>query len=317
MRADRLLSLLMLLQTRGRMTARELAEALEVSERTIYRDVEALSCAGVPIYGECGRLGGYALVDSYRTSLTGLTEGEVRALFMLNIPQPLIELGVSDELRAALLKLSAALPGARRDDQVRVQQRFYLDSTWWHQGGEALPHLPVVQRAVWEDRQLYLTYHLPSRVAVEHVFDPYGLVAKAGVWYLVCARAGRVDARRVLDLLGVRLAEGGFERPDDFDLAAFWHRWRADHEARRALYPVIVRVAPSLIPALRHFFLPIDQTDPPDPDGWLTLTLSFESLEAARAQLLGFGRSVQVLAPRPLRRSLLDYAEQIVALYTG
>ncbi len=129
MRADRLLSLLMLLQARGRLTAKALAEKLEVSERTIYRDIDALCVAGVPIYGEAGPEGGYALLDSYRTSLTGLTEGEVRALFMLNIPAPLAELGVSQELRTAMLKLSAVLPAARRSDEERVRQRFYLDST--------------------------------------------------------------------------------------------------------------------------------------------------------------------------------------------
>lgn len=144
MRADRLLSLLMLLQIRGRMTARELAKELEVSERTIYRDIDALSIAGVPVYGEPGPEGGYALVDSYRTNLTGLTEGEVRALFMLSIPAPLADLGVSHELRAALPKLSAALPNARRRDEERVRQRFHLDSTWWRQGEERVPHLQTI-----------------------------------------------------------------------------------------------------------------------------------------------------------------------------
>ena len=134
MRADRLLSLLMLLQTRGRMTAVCLSHELEVSERTIYRDINALSATGVPIYGEPGREGGYSLLDSYRTSLTGLNEGEVRALFMMQIPDALAQLGVSQELKAALLKLTAALPAARRADEEKVRQRFYLDSTPWHEG---------------------------------------------------------------------------------------------------------------------------------------------------------------------------------------
>ena len=141
MRADRLLSLLMLLQARGRMTAQELAAELEVSERTIYRDINALSASGVPVYAESGPGGGCALLDSYRTNLTGLTADEARALFMLNIPAALDQLGVTQELKAALLKLSAALPEARRRDEERIRQRIHLDSTWWFQAEEPLPHL--------------------------------------------------------------------------------------------------------------------------------------------------------------------------------
>src|SRR5512136_703550 len=136
MRADRLLSLLMLLQARGRMTAQELAAELEVSERTIYRDINALSASGVPVYAESGPGGGCALLDSYRTNLTGLDQDEVRALFMLSIPAPLDQLGVSQELRTALLKLSAALPDTRRGDEERTRQRIHLDSTWWFQPEE-------------------------------------------------------------------------------------------------------------------------------------------------------------------------------------
>ena len=160
MRADRLLSLLMLLQARGRLTAPKLAQELEVSERTIYRDIDALSAAGVPVYGEAGAGGGYALLDSYRTNLTGLTEGEVRALFMLSIPKPLADLGVGRELGAALRKLAAALPSARRDDEERVRQRFLLDAVGWEQVEESAPHLPTVHQAVWEDRRLHLAYRI-------------------------------------------------------------------------------------------------------------------------------------------------------------
>ena len=157
MRADRLLSLLMLLQTRGKMTAQALAQELEVSERTIYRDIDALCTSGVPIYGEAGLDGGYALLDSYRTNLTGLSEAEVRALFMLNVPAPLADLGVSRELKSALLKLTAALPAARRPHEEHVRQRFYLDSAGWQRDEEAVPHLKTIHQAVWQDRKLYLT----------------------------------------------------------------------------------------------------------------------------------------------------------------
>jgi predicted DNA-binding transcriptional regulator YafY len=320
MRADRLLSLLMLLQARGRMTARTLAEVLEVSERTIYRDIEALTIAGVPVYGEAGPEGGYALLDSYRTSLTGLTEGEVRALFMLSIPAPLAELGISQTLKAALLKLSAALSDSQRHEEERVHQRFYLDATWWHQAEADLPHLQTLQQAVWQDRRLYLTYRPLMQVEIEQLVDPYGLVAKAGVWYLVYACHERVQARRVSGLVATRLADDHFIRPPTFNLTAFWQAWCAERERSHSGYPVLVRVAPDFIPALPIYFgnsirARLAEAGPPDEIGWLTLELCFESLEAARSRLLSFGRSVQVLEPEALRLSLVDFAEQIVALY--
>ena len=320
MRADRLISLLMLLQTRGRMTTRELSMALEVSERTVYRDVDALCVAGIPIYGQPGPEGGYALVDSFRTNLTGLSEGEVRALFMLSVPAPLADLGVSQELKSALLKLTAALPAARRSDEEYVRQRFYLDSTGWSQNGEVVPHLKTIHQAVWQNRRLYLAYR-SFAVEVQQQVDPYGLVAKTGVWYLVCAIEGRLRVHRISSLLDARLSDEVFERPADFDLAAFWKASCAEREQNRYLYTVRVRVAPNFIPALPWYFgnsirVKIAQAGPPDVQGWITLELFFESLEAARDRLLDLGRGVEVLEPFALRRSLLDIAEQIVALYT-
>lgn len=322
MRADRLLSILMLLQARGRMTAQKLAEELEVSVRTIYRDLDALSAAGVPVYAERGRNGGCALLDSYRTTLTGLTPDEVRALFMLSIPAPLAELGVSHELKAALLKLSAALPDAHRHDEERVRQRIHLDSVEWFQAVEPVPHLQTIHQALWQDRLLLLTYYLPFQTRVDRLVAPYGLVAKASVWHLVCASDGHIRVHRVSQILDARLTDESFDRPDDFDLAAYWKRWCAAVEADRLHYPVTVRVAPSLIPYLPQFFgqhiqATIRDAEPPDAEGWITLILPFENLEDARDRILAFGRAVQVLEPQALRESVLDFATQIVALYAG
>lgn len=320
MRADRLLSLLMLLQARGRMTARELATELEVSERTIYRDIDALSAAHVPVYAECGRRGGFELLDSYRTNLTGLTRGEVRALFMLSIPQPLSDLGVGHELKAALLKLSAALPDAQRADERRVRQRFHLDSVWWDQVEETVPHLQTVQQAVWRDRQLMLKYRLPLSIEIEQIVEPYGLVAKAGVWYLVYAVRGAFRIHRVSALLDVRLLEESFDRRSDFDLALFWKEWCAAQGQSLSAYAVTLRVAPEFLPELPRYFgvrvrERIAQAGPPDDEGWITVQLPFESLGAARDRLLSFGGGVKVLEPRALRYSIADFAAQIVARY--
>jgi len=322
MRADRLLSILMMLQGRGRMTAGQLSAELEVSERTIYRDVDALSVAGIPVYGERGPEGGYALLDSYRTRLTGLTESEVRALFMLNIPAPLAELGVDDELRAAMRKLSAALPERNRGAEAQVRQRVHVDSVWWAQGDDPVPHLRALHDAVWQDRVVRIRYRQPfgTPAVLERRVDPYGLVVKAGVWYLVYARRGRLRVRQVSHLQEVYLTPDTFERDAGFDLSAFWREWCAEGERQRTDYLVLVRVAPDLVEWLPHYFgerirTAVAEAGPPDEEGWIRLELRFESLSAARDRILGFGRAMEVLAPRALRLSVADFARQVVQLY--
>ena len=327
MRADRLLSIMMLLQARGRMTAQVLAEELEVSVRTIYRDLDALSMAGVPVYAERGPGGGCALLDSYRTTLTGLTEDEMRALFMLSIPAALAELGVDHELKAALLKLSAALPTTRRHVEERVRQRIHLDSEGWFESREAVPHLHTIQQALWQDRRLRIVYQLRFEAQAEWVVAPYGLVAKANIWYLVCERKGSIRVYRVSRVLDARIVDEICERPADFDLSAFWHDWCAVIEENRPTYPVTVRVSPELVQWIPYYWgqtisealtrsadrVSVSQ---PDGEGWVTLTLPFESLEDARDRILGWGRAIEVLAPVALRCSVLDHAEQIVRLYS-
>jgi predicted DNA-binding transcriptional regulator YafY len=317
MRADRLLSLLMLLQTRGRMTAVSLANELEVSERTIYRDINALSASGVPIYGEPGREGGYSLLDSYRTSLTGLNEGEVRALFMMQIPDALAQLGVGQELKAAMLKLTAALPATHRADEEKVRQRFYLDSTPWESGETAVPHLSIIHQAVWQAQKLSIVYRLPFHgIELRHVVEPYGLVAKTSVWHLVYFRDG-FRVQRAADLLTAQIVDEPFQRQPDFDLASFWQGWLAQRVANRSLYAVTVRVAPHLAHLLPYYFgkQAASQMTPSSESAWQTMTLHFESLAAARARLLGFGGAIEVLEPRALRASIHDYARQIAKLY--
>ena len=321
MRADRLLSLLMLLQTRGRLTAQELADELEVSERTIYRDLQALSTAGVPVYAERGPGGGCSLLDSYRTNLTGLTPQEARALFMLNIPAPLDQLGVTQELKAALLKLSAALPASRRGEEERSRQRIHLDSSWWFQAEEAVPCLPAIQQALWQNRKLGLTYRADFGTQVHQIVAPYGLVAKASVWYLVYAHpAGDMRALQVSRVAEAVLLDEIFQRQPDFDLADFWRGWCSEFEEGRNRYMATVRVAPKLVEQLPYYFGEnirdlLAQAPPADAEGRITLTLPFESLSAARTRILGFGRAAEVLEPEALRKSVMDFAKQITEFY--
>lgn len=320
MRADRLISLIMLLQARGRQTARALANELGVSERTIYRDMLALSSAGVPVYGEAGLEGGYSLIDSYHTNLTGLTSGEVRALFMLKSPGPLAALGIDHDLQSAWRKLAAALPESRRSDEARIQQRFYLDTVGWRQTNGALPHLHTLHQAVWQDRRVLLAYRPIGNVTVDQMVEPYGLVVKAGAWYLVDCLRGKFGVHEVNELVEVQLLPESFERQPDFDLVAFWSEWRLEVEQSFLHYPVSLLVAPHMQPWLRHALgenmLPKQQPNGGAVDGWVRLDLRFASLEDARNRLLALGGGVEVIAPQALRLSLRDYANQILARYT-
>lgn len=321
MRADRLISMLMLLQSRGKMTAADLAEALEVSERTIYRNVQALGAAGVPVYADHGPGGGMALLDSYRTNLTGLKEDEQRALFMLlSAPGPLEKLGAHHELKSALFKLNAALSNPGGSDEEKVRQRFYLDWSWWFHSQEPVPHLNTIQQAVWQGCCLRLHYRTFSKIPIDVLVEPYGLVAKAGIWFLVAGVEGAPHVYQVSWLVDVEKYEECFSRPPDFDLAEFWQRWCAQYEENQQAFVATLRVSPKLLPFLPFYFGSrvvdlITSAGPPDGDGWLKLTLPFESLESARDRILAFGSAAEVLAPVALRCSIIDYAAQIVRFY--
>ena len=319
MRADRLLSLLMLLQTRGRMTAEDLAKELEVSVRTIYRDLTALSSAGVPVYCERGPGGGVELVEEYRTTLTGLTTDEAQALFMLSIPAPLAQLGVDRELKAAMLKLSAALPESRRSDETRARQCIHLDSSWWFQAEEVVPSLQTLQKAIWNDRLVWIRLRTFFERQVEQVIAPYGLVAKANLWHLVYAWEGKVRVVRVSQVIEAEMLAETFVRPAEFDLVAFWEQWCADYESQSP-FVARVRVSTQVSSSLGYYLDErfrslLVKNEPPDGDTWVTLDLPFESFEAARTRLLGMGRAVEVLEPAPLRMSIIDFARQIASFY--
>jgi predicted DNA-binding transcriptional regulator YafY len=319
MRADRLLSIIILLQTRGRLTAQELAEEMEVSERTIYRDMDALSTAGVPVYCERGPGGGCALLESYRTNMTGLTRNEVRALFMLSIPSPLQQLGVDQDLKAALLKLSAALPDTFLSEGKRAQERIHLDSSAWFQPDQLTPHLGTIQSALWSDHYLDLTYRLAFDAQVNHLVAPYGLVAKANHWYLVFSRQDAIFVLPISDVQEAKLSERTFILPNEFNLVEFWAAWSSHYENNRPQYPVQVRISPQLLEMLQFYNDPLllsDQIEPEKDDrGWYLLTFQFDTFENARKSLLNFGGAVEILAPHALRESVLDFAQETISVY--
>ncbi len=322
MRADRLISLLMLLQINGQMTAQELADRLEVSPRTIYRDLDALSGAGVPVYAERGPQGGCRLLESYRTNLTGLKEGEVRAMFMLTVPGLLADLGADQAAEAALLKLSAALPARFQQDAARVRRRLHLDPAGWFQMEEPVPFLPILQQAVWEDRRVRMTYRRGDGTHVERVIEPYGLVAKAGIWYVVARSFEWVQVFRVSRIQEAEPVDSTFPRPDDFDLADHWRQWCDSFERTMERYQVTLRVPPAGGPLLVKAFGEgmhglLAQAGNEASSNNLLLELTFSSAEDACRKLLGLGDGVEVLAPHELRQLLHDRAAIVAGLYAA
>lgn len=321
MRAARLIKMVLLLQSRPMMTAAELARELAVSERTVTRDAQALSEAGVPVYAERGRAGGYRLVGGYRTGLTGLARTEAEALFLSGLPGALREMGLDDAASAARLKVSAALLPSLRNASANAAQRFHLDAPGWYQEPSTPDALPAVARAVWDDRIVEARYGRADRV-VERRLEPYGLVLKGGIWY-VCARAEPGDLRvyRLDRFTAVTVSDQHFARAEDFDLPAFWESRAADFartllrtEAVLRLSAIGVRTLPRVLdPAGAREALA--KAPPPDGSGRVTVTVPVESVEVAYVQLLGLGAEVEVVSPAELRELLARTAEGLSRLY--
>jgi predicted DNA-binding transcriptional regulator YafY len=322
MRGDRLLSILLQLQAAGgRVTAGELAERLEVSVRTIHRDVDALSGAGIPVYADRGRGGGISLLDDFRTDLTGLTEQEARALFSFGGPVIASQLGLGPVLEGALRKLLAALPEAQRTGARRARERLLVDPEPWRRRPEPAPHLDRVQDAAWSDERLRIAYRRGNGERRTRTVDPYGLIAKAGVWYLLAAVEGGLRTYRVDRIEGAEGTGERFHRPAGFDLAAEWTARRDELEAPAPGVEVTVAVRRE---ALRRFTglvgreltRPAEQLHPTG-DGRPRLRLSFRAPGAMRAMLLAFGREVEAIAPAEVRAELGRAAASIAAMYEG
>lgn len=318
MRADRLLSVLLLLQVHRRMTARELASRLEVSERTIHRDMEALSAAGFPVFAERGIGGGWMLVEGYRTNLTGLKKDEIQALFLTKPLRLLADLGLDKASDAAMLKLSAALPSAYRDSAEHARQRIHIDITGWNRGDEPVRLFPVLQQAVWQERKLKFTYERGGGCdPVERLADPLGLVAKGSVWYLVGVVEGDIRSYRVSRVLSAELTGEPCVRPKGFDLAEYWEQSTVSFKAQLPKYEATVRAHPDVFPLMRYAgrFARIGQVSEPDAEGWLTVSLRFDVEEMACEYVLSFGSRMEVLEPKALGEKVVAAAERVIAFY--
>lgn len=332
MRASRLLSLQMLLETRGRMSATALADALEVSVRTLYRDVDQLSAAGVPIYAERGRHGGFALLPGWKTTLTGLTPSEAQAVFLSGLPGPAQDLGLGGDVEGARLKLLAALPAGWRDDAQRVSARLHLDPVDWYRESAPTPHLTAVAAAVWSGHQIRMRYESWTDT-VERTVSPLGLVLKAGVWYLVAlpvapavataasgTAKGEPRTYRVSSIRAATALATPVRRPARFDLPGYWAASIQRFEAEIYTGQAQVLATPAGLQGLRALSSAVARAVAAAPpsrraDGRVAVTLPIESVEHACGQLMRLSPQVEVLRPATLRRALVQRVRDTARLY--
>jgi predicted DNA-binding transcriptional regulator YafY len=289
-RATRLVSLLLLLQTRGQLTATEIAGRLDVSVRTVHRDVQSLAAAGVPVDAVRGPAGGYRLAGGYRTRLTGLTADEAEALFAAGMTGPAAELGLGGELAAARLKVLAALPSELQERATRAQRLFHLDARGWFRAEDSVPHLPTLAAAVWQGSRVRLRYREGARV-VQRTIDPLGLVLKAGAWYLVAHRVAGMRVYRVSRVVSVRTLGDTCRRPEGFELPSYWDEWSRAFEESRPRIEVRARSERG------------------------ERVLTFESLEQAQRELLRYGTDLEVVEPAELRERIAETARLVAAQY--
>ncbi len=320
MRASRLLSILIMLQLRGRLSAEALAQEFEVSVRTIYRDIDQLSAAGVPVYAERGRSGGFALADGYRTKLTGFTQAEADSLAFAGAETAAADLGLGPDLASARLKLFASLPTESGASAQSVAQRFHLDPLAWYGAAEPPHHLPVLARAVWSRQRIRVRYE-SWKAVVRRDLDPLGLVLKGGLWYLV-ASAQRAAPRtyRASAIQSLELLPAHFTRPRGFDLARYWNAWARDFEARLLSGRAVIEASPKGMRLLRDAFPRVAQAAAAKParvcaEGWTRAEIPVESVDAAALQLLRLGAEVRVIRPPALARAIAAEAERVSALY--
>lgn len=322
MRADRLLSILLHLQSGGKQSSRMLAEKLEVSERTVVRDMEALSAAGIPVYAERGPQGGWVLAENYRTNLTGMRKEELLALLMTShSPQLLGDLGLGvDALGNALRKLMTSSPAPFRKDAETIRERLHIDGAGWHVSGESFPWLPVVQEAVWAGCKLRMIYqkledHGGETEAQGRIVHPLGLVAKRNVWYLVAEDRGELRTFRISRITDAALLDEGFRRPPGFSLSGYWEQSTADFKARLPQYPARIRISEQRLSRLkRERYAKVLRTEPDGP-GWVRADMEFHTPESACEIILACGRDAEALEPKELRDLVRREAAAIAGLY--
>ncbi len=319
MRASRLLSVMMLLQARGRISAQALADELEVSVRTVYRDVDHLSAAGVPVTATRGAAGGFELLDGWRTRLTGLTAHEAQAMFLAGAPSAAEQLGLGEAAESAQLKLLAALPPQWQADARRVGSRLHLDPVGWYRSADRAEHLDAVAQAVWTDRRLRIRYEGWKGVS-DRVIEPLGLVQKAGAWYVVARSNKQMRTFRLSGIQQLEVRPGKFARPRNFDLPKHWAASIERFEAGIYRGTAVLRITARGLQRLKGWSAAVaeaaDRTQTiADADGWSEVTIPIESIDYAALELLRLGSEAEVLKPIELRKLVASTVRALAQIY--
>lgn len=318
MRADRLLSIVLLLQAHHQMTSRDLASRLEVSERTIHRDMDALSGAGIPVVAARGSGGGWSLLGEYRTDLTGLTETEIQSLFVTKPAKLLADLRLEKAADGALLKLLACLPATFRQGVDRARQRIHVDVSGWSRREEAVPFLPILQEALWLERYVQITYERGEHgEQVQRVIAPFGLVAKGSVWYLVGAVDGHVRSYRVSRIAHAEILNERTVVPEDFDLAQYWEQSSSAFKANVPNFVATFWVSPAIWQRLWFAgrFARVTETEEVDSRGWRKAVIGFDVEEMACEYAVSFGPYLEVIEPASLREKVITMVQATLEFY--
>jgi predicted DNA-binding transcriptional regulator YafY len=315
MRADRLVAMLLLLQNRKRWTARALATNLEVSQRTILRDVEALSIAGIPITAQGGRGGGIALDANYRITLTGLKAAELQSLMLTgNIPL-LKEVGLDKAAESALLKVSATIPAQYQSALEFMRQRIFIDPLWWWRDADSSPFLAELQQAVYESHCIRATYERRDGTVAEHILEPYSLVAKSGTWYLIARREGALRVYHLSRFQRVALLDTSFCREDDFDLPTYWEQRLRAFAETAGEYTFTLRIHESRLPFVRRLAPGRSMThEPSAAEGWALAHFQVESMDLAKMLVFGLGSHACVVEPAELQAAVVQAARDLLHL---
>lgn len=310
MRADRLLSILLLLENGRRITARELAQRLEVSERTILRDMDALSGSGIPVVAERGNGGGWSLLDDYQTKLTGLNPAEIQSLFLARPVRLMSDLGLKRESEAALIKLEASLPAGARQQAELARRRILIDSRGWRDPAESIPCLPILLDAVWRGRQVRFQYARDLCEPAERTGHPLGLVAKGSTWYLVANVEGETRTYRVSRIRVAAALDRAADYPADFNLAAYWERSAAEFREKLPRYYATFLANSSVMRWVRYRGWRLSE-ETPEGDR-VRLKLRFDIEDEAVQFALSFGGDIEVVEPVELRDKVLACARAIL-----
>ncbi|WP_462409860.1 helix-turn-helix transcriptional regulator [Neobacillus sp. Marseille-QA0830] len=318
MRADRLISILLLLQNCEKMTAKELAEELEVTERTIHRDMEALSAAGIPVVADRGKMGGWRLLEQYRTNLTGLKANEIKSLFITPSFQLLDDLGFTDNWKEARQKLMASIPTPMRINAADAWNRIHVDTSRWRQAPEKVETFVTLKQAIWGDKKLQIEYQRADGELLNRTVEPLGLVAKGSTWYLIARSDEKIRNYRASRILAASLVEEPFIRPKDFNLEDYWQESTQSFVESMPTYSVEVEISPLIMNRIRFTgrFVQVIHVEEKTANGWYPATLRFETEQEATEYILGFGNQIKIIHPTSLQEAIKEMAKKVIEFYS-